>query len=73
MVKRDISPDKMTEMGAMAQATIPGRIIEVIDLGEILEETVGRVVEKATEMKGMVTINHRDRNRLRERTFVGNL
>ena len=56
MVKRDISPNQMTETGAMAQAAIPDRIIEVIDLGEILEETVGRVVEKATEMKGMVTM-----------------
>ena len=56
MVKRDISPDQMTETGAMAQAVIPDRIIEVIDLGEILEETVGRVLEKATEMKGIVTV-----------------
>ena len=39
-------------------------IIEVIDLEEILEETVGKVVEKATEMKG--NNNHRDRNRSRE-------
>ena len=71
MAKRSISPDQMTETGAMAQATIPDRIIKVIDLGEILEETVARVVEKATE-----TIygnnNNRDRNRSRERTFVGN-
>ena len=56
IVKRDISQDQMTETGAMAHAAIPYRIIEVIDLGEILEETVGRVVGKATEMKGMVTI-----------------
>ena len=56
MVKRDINPDQMTETGVMAQAAIPDRIIKVIDLGEILEETVGKVVEKATEMKGMVTI-----------------
>ena len=46
----------MTETGPMAQAAIPDRVIEVIDLGEILEETVGRVVGKATEMKGMVTM-----------------
>ena len=56
MVKRDISPDQMAETGAMAQTAIPNRVIEVIDLGEILEETVGRVVEKSTEMKGTVTI-----------------
>ena len=51
MINRDISLDQMTEIGAMAQAAIPDRIIKVIDLGEILEETVGRVVGKATEMK----------------------
>ena len=56
MVKRDISPDQMTETEVMAQAVIPDRIIGVIDLGEILEKTVGRIVEKATEMKGMVTM-----------------
>ena len=56
MVKRDISPDEMTETEVMAQAVIPDRTIEVKDLGEILEETVGRVVEKITEMKDMVTI-----------------
>ena len=56
MVKRDIIPDQMTETGAMAQTAIPDRIIKVIDLGEILEEIVGSIVGKATEMKGMVTI-----------------
>ena len=56
MVKEDISPDQMTETRAMAHAAIPDIIIEVIDLGEILEETVGRAVGKATEMKGMVPI-----------------
>ena len=70
MVKRDISPDQMTETGATAQAAIPDRINEVIDLGEILGETVGRVVGKATEMKGMVTITieietHQDREHLK--------
>ena len=54
MVKKDISPDQMTETGAIAQTAIPDRIIKVIDLGEILEEIVGRVVEKVTETKGMV-------------------
>ena len=55
MVKEDISPDQMTETGAMVQTAIQDRIIRVIDLEGILEEIVGKVVEKATEMKGMVT------------------
>ena len=55
MVKKDISPDQMTETGPMVQTAIPDRIIKVINLGEILEEMVGRVVEKVTEMKGIVT------------------
>ena len=46
----------MTETGTMAQTAMQDRIIEVIDLGEILEEIVGRIVGKSTEMKGMVTI-----------------
>ena len=45
----------MTETGAMVQTAIQDRIIGVIDLEEILEEIAGRVVEKVTEMKGMVT------------------
>ena len=56
LVRRDISPDQMTETGAMAQTVMPDRIIEVIDLGEILEEIIDRIVEKGTEMRGMVTI-----------------
>ena len=56
MVKEDISLGHMTEVGAMVQTAIQDRIIEVIDLGEILEEIVDRIVEKGTEMKGMVTI-----------------
>ena len=55
MVKEDISLDHMTEAGAMVQTTIQDRIIEVIDLGEILEEIVDIIVEKGTEMRGMVT------------------
>ena len=56
LVRRDTSPDQMTETGAMAQTVMPDRIIKVIDLGEILEEIVDRIVGKGTEMKGMVTI-----------------
>ena len=56
LVRRDISPDQMTETGAMAQMVMPDRIIKIIDLGKILEEIVDRIVGKGTEMKGMVTI-----------------
>ena len=56
LVWRYISPDQMTETGAMAQTVMPDRIIDVIDLGEILEERVDRLVGKGTEMQGMVTI-----------------
>ena len=55
MVKEDISLDHMTETGAMVQTAIPDRNIKVIDLGEILEEIVDKIVEKGTEMRGMVT------------------
>ena len=55
MVREDISLDQMTETGAMVQMAIQDRIIKVVDLGEISEEIAGRVVEKGTEMKGMVT------------------
>ena len=40
---------------AMVQTVIQDRIIRVADVEEILEEIVGRVVEKFTEMIGMVT------------------
>ena len=40
----------MTEIGDLAQTAIPGRIIEVIDLEKISEETTDRIVEKGTEM-----------------------
>ena len=55
MVKENISKDHMTEAGAMVQTVIQDRIIEIIDLGEILEEIVDKIVEKGTEMRGMVT------------------
>ena len=55
MVKKDISLDQMTETEAMVQTAIQDRIIKVVDLGEISEEIVGRIVEKVTEMKDMAT------------------
>ena len=55
MVKEDISLDHMTETEAMVQTAIPDRIIKVIDLREILEEIVDKIVEEGTEMRGMVT------------------
>ena len=55
MVKEDISLDHMTEAGAMVQTATQDRIIKIIDLGEILEEIVDKIVEKGTEMRGMVT------------------
>ena len=55
MVKEDISLDHMTEAEAMMQTATQDRIIKVIDLGEILEEIVDKIVEKGTEMRGTVT------------------
>ena len=48
------------------------RIIRGNRSREILEEIEDRIVGKGTEMKGMVTNNNRDRDRSRERAFVGN-
>ena len=55
MVKEEISLGQMIQTGAMVQIVIQDRIIRVVDLEEISEEILGRVVGKATEMKGMVT------------------
>ena len=55
MVKEDIRPGQMIETGVILQTVIQGKIIGVIDLEEILEEIADRVIEKVTEMKGMVT------------------
>ena len=54
-VREDISLGHMTEAGAMIQIATQDRTIEVIDLGEILEEIVDKIVEKGTEMRGMIT------------------
>ena len=55
MAKGDISLDQMIGIGGMAQTEIWGRIIEVVGLDETLEGIIGKIVEKGTEMKGMVT------------------
>ena len=55
MAREDISHDQMTETGAMVQTAIQDRIIKVVDLGEISEETADKIVEESTEMKGIVT------------------
>ena len=46
----------MTETGVMIQKAIQDKIIEVIDLGEILEEIIDRTVEKGTGMRGTVAM-----------------
>ena len=45
----------MIKIGVMMQIAMHDRIIGVIDLEETLEEMVGRIVGKATEVKVMVT------------------
>ena len=55
MVKEDIGPGQMIEIRVMVQTIIQDKIIEVIDLEEISEGIIDRIVEKGTEMKGMVT------------------
>ena len=55
MVREDISLGYMTETGAMVHPALQDRIIKVIHLGEILEEISDKIVEKGTEMRGMVT------------------
>ena len=67
MVEEDNSPGQMTEKGAMVQTAIPDRIIEVVDPGEISEETADRVVEKGTEMKDY----RRDRSCSNDRSRSG--
>ena len=55
MAKGDISLDQMIEIEAMAQTEIRDRIIEVVGLEETLEGIIGKILEKGTETKGMVT------------------
>ena len=55
MVKEDIRPGQMIETEVKVQTAIQDKIMGVIDLEDILEEIADRIVEKVTEMKGMVT------------------
>ena len=71
MAKGDISLDQTIGTGAMAQAEAQDKIIKVIGLEETLEGIIGKIVERyRNERYG----NHsdRNRNRSRERPFVGN-
>ena len=56
MVKEDIEPGQMIETRVMVQTIIQDKVIEVTDLEEISEGTADKIVEKNTEVKGMVTI-----------------
>ena len=73
MVKEDISLDQMRETGAMVQTAIPDRIIEVVDPGEVSEETADKIVEKGYRNERYGNNNNRDRNRSRDRTFARKL
>ena len=55
MVKGDIEPGQMIETRVVVQTIIQDKIIELIDLEEISEGRTDRIVEKSTEVKGMVT------------------
>ena len=55
MAKGDISLDQVIGIEAMAQTEMQDRIIKVVGLEETLEGIIGKIVEKDTEMKGMVT------------------
>ena len=55
MVKEDIRPCQMIETRVIVQMVIQDKIIKVIDLEEISEGIVDGIVEKVTEIKGMVT------------------
>ena len=55
MAKGDISLDQMIGIEAMVQTEIQDRIIKVVGIEETLEGIIGKIVEKGTEMKGMVT------------------
>ena len=55
MVREDMRPGQMIERRVMVQTIIQDKIIKEIDLEEISEGIIDRIVEKNTEMKGMAT------------------
>ena len=55
MAKGDISLEQMIGIEAMAQTEIQDRIIKIVGLEEALEGIIGKIVEKGTEVKGIVT------------------
>ena len=55
MAKGDISLEQMIGIETMAQTEIQDRIIKVVGLEETLEGIIGKIVEKGTETKGIVT------------------
>ena len=55
MAKGDISLDQMMGIEAMVQTEIQDKIIKVVGLEETLEGIIGKIVEKGTGTKGMVT------------------
>ena len=55
MVKESTKLGQIMETGDMVQIIIQGQIIEAIDLEEISEGTVDKIVEKIRGVKDMVT------------------
>ena len=55
MAKGDISLEQVIGIDAMAQTEIQDRIIKVVGPEETLEGIIAKIVQKGTEMKGIVT------------------
>ena len=55
MAKEDISLEQMIGIEAMAQREIQDRIIEAVGPEETSEGIIGKIVERGTETKGIVT------------------
>ena len=72
MVKEDISLDQMTETGAMVQTAIQDRIIRGSRSRGNFRGNSRQSGREGYRNERYGNNNNRDRNRLRERTFVGN-